>query len=1249
MKKRSDNTIKYLIIGVILVSMLFYLSQSDFLGFVTIKIPTPVYKTDFSSEKPVSITNPDSLTQYKTWGLTNLAEIGDIGNIKDVLKTTYIGKAALKVSVDNLRTYDIKMDASRLGGLYDAKVDVVFFNKNGKKLSTVPKTFTLSNQGKKDIFFNIDPPLASTSMNVILSNVGQNSFQNSFNWFVQWDNFEITEIRTAQTSCKDTDVTNDIYDDGLVWGVNNKGKDYEIKDSCSTVSGKDYVTQWKCSGDNAVKVKSNPQLCVNGCDKASGVCKKALPVVCGDGKKEGNEQCDDGNKINGDGCSATCVIEVQNLCGNNVCDTGETKTNCPSDCLGIMVEDNIVGFNFLKSIVNTNPCSLRQLGFDLGDDCNSYKASYNFNNVLYDADVEVHKTAFTNDAFIAAVEKMKDGGFVVEALNSDANIIYKLTQGVKAYNLWYSKNNVVWIPNDADLLKAYLTKYPSELKILGACIDSDNGIKIFKKGFVTGPNSGGNAVVMYDRCLEQGSDAGKLEEAYCDNGKVVSSIIPLDPECTACVYDALDDPKVSNEVDVAVCVSDTFAKDNCFDYDGGNNVFKRGYVFPKNELYGKFDVCTETNTLTEYTCSANGDSQSDQVACQNGCKDGACVKSTILIEEDIEEDINSLKYQSSEVMPEFKPENCELGEIGLTLAGGCAAYRASYLDVLMAKYYAIVENHDTVFTNDEFITAAKNFKNVLISKGDIKTVDVESKGGQTVLVFRSDKNIAFLWYSEKSVLFVSRDGVVEGVDVAIDFLTDAYLVKYPSDLMVSCSDSDNGKNYYEAGAVNFFDVIKADACLDKDFLGIASTIREYSCSSNGPESTTYACEYGCATDSNGEYVGECNGDGTLLSCTDSDNGLNYNTYGEVTAGVFSKSDSCSLNGNMLFEWVCKDNQFEFEDRSCKCEDGKCIGTLTDNVMIEDDIGGNIKFKTVYSDKNVNCPLTLNLPNGKCDSYSASYLKDQKIYGVGILDTKIQFTNEEFINAIDDFEKMQNKEIRTIGNNKVYFESTTDSDPYILMWYNHDKIVVVYGDDDVDLNSVATAYLEKYPSELVATESLELQVDVYNGWNLIFGLEHSTQVGTDEIKSENIKAIYALLPSQEYARLYPTIENDKLNNIDKSKLKNGAFWVYTNKAGKMTYKISKKGLMPFNKRSMHKKWNFVGVSPDILELNAKIKHLAGNCAIEKAYYFDPQTQGWVVISLDDPYSKLLEVKGYNAVLKMADNCQMGNLPPGLPTE
>src|SRR5262249_41610059 len=41
---------------------------------------------------------------------------------------------------------------------------------------------------------------------------------------------------------------------------------------------------------------------------------------CGDGILQEGEECDDGNTVSGDGCSATCKHEV---CGNHVLDPGE--------------------------------------------------------------------------------------------------------------------------------------------------------------------------------------------------------------------------------------------------------------------------------------------------------------------------------------------------------------------------------------------------------------------------------------------------------------------------------------------------------------------------------------------------------------------------------------------------------------------------------------------------------------------------------------------------------------------------------------------------------------------------------------------------------------------------------------------------------------------------------------------------------------------------------------------------------------
>lgn len=52
-----------------------------------------------------------------------------------------------------------------------------------------------------------------------------------------------------------------------------------------------------------------------------GGCGDNLPLpVCGDGTVDADEQCDDGNTLDGDGCQATCLLPA---CGDGVVDPGE--------------------------------------------------------------------------------------------------------------------------------------------------------------------------------------------------------------------------------------------------------------------------------------------------------------------------------------------------------------------------------------------------------------------------------------------------------------------------------------------------------------------------------------------------------------------------------------------------------------------------------------------------------------------------------------------------------------------------------------------------------------------------------------------------------------------------------------------------------------------------------------------------------------------------------------------------------------
>jgi cysteine-rich repeat protein len=72
--------------------------------------------------------------------------------------------------------------------------------------------------------------------------------------------------------------------------------------------------------------------------------------VCGDGVVDRSEQCDDGNTVDGDGCSSTCQIETPSpaRCGDGVvngteqCDAGGETSTCNADCTNSRCGDGTV-------------------------------------------------------------------------------------------------------------------------------------------------------------------------------------------------------------------------------------------------------------------------------------------------------------------------------------------------------------------------------------------------------------------------------------------------------------------------------------------------------------------------------------------------------------------------------------------------------------------------------------------------------------------------------------------------------------------------------------------------------------------------------------------------------------------------------------------------------------------------------------------------------------------------------------------
>ena len=82
--------------------------------------------------------------------------------------------------------------------------------------------------------------------------------------------------------------------------------------SCATCNGFGPESCLKCApklnqvqGPNGILCKTCQQINIGYTTDAQGNCQE----ICGDGKNLGQYQCDDGNIINGDGCSSECLIE----------------------------------------------------------------------------------------------------------------------------------------------------------------------------------------------------------------------------------------------------------------------------------------------------------------------------------------------------------------------------------------------------------------------------------------------------------------------------------------------------------------------------------------------------------------------------------------------------------------------------------------------------------------------------------------------------------------------------------------------------------------------------------------------------------------------------------------------------------------------------------------------------------------------------------------------------------------------------
>lgn len=127
-----------------------------------------------------------------------------------------------------------------------------------------------------------------------------------------------TESPDPQSICGNSIIeSGETCDDGNTLNGDGCSNTCQITFQCSDGVDND--------GDTKIDFPNDP-----GCASTTDNSESPDPQsICGNGIIQTGEQCDDGNNINGDGCSSTCVITTQ--CNDQVDNDGDTKIDFPND------------------------------------------------------------------------------------------------------------------------------------------------------------------------------------------------------------------------------------------------------------------------------------------------------------------------------------------------------------------------------------------------------------------------------------------------------------------------------------------------------------------------------------------------------------------------------------------------------------------------------------------------------------------------------------------------------------------------------------------------------------------------------------------------------------------------------------------------------------------------------------------------------------------------------------------------------
>ena len=164
----------------------------------------------------------------------------------------------------------------------------------------------------------------------------------------------------------------------------------------------------------------------------------------------------------------------------------------------------------------------------------------------------------------------------------------------------------------------------------------------------------------------------------------------------------------------------------------------------------------------------------------------------------------------------------------------------------------------------------------------------------------------------------------------------------------NCSETDDGKDYYKRGLLNYNGSSVEDYCTEQSSLG--PNLMEYYCENEVKKSFPYSCPNGCQDGACIEKIEEC---------SDTDGGLNIYTKGhleDIEHGnaiyddyCIDDSSSIAAQGSKLKEYYCGDKNYQYTTIECEngCMEGKCMPEgYNENGCKDSDGGLNFYYKGV---------------------------------------------------------------------------------------------------------------------------------------------------------------------------------------------------------------------------------------------------------------------------------------------------------------